>query len=221
MTDRPKFGSSKPGPQGTMPKVGFMPTSPACAAGLRVEPPASVASASAPMPEASAATAPPDDPPGVSARFQGDRVWPYTRLLLTPLQANSEQLVMPRITAPSARSRATGQASAGAMKSSNRREPCVMRRPCTHRLSLTVIGTPARGSASPWARRTSTAAACASVQASSCSITAFSGAFTACRRASASCASSCAPIRRERTAAAASWAVHCQGSVIALLRPQG
>ena len=76
-----ELGSSKPGPQGISPKVGFMPTSPQCAAGRRVDPPASVANASAPMPTAVALTAPPDEPPGVSAVFQGERVLPCGRLL--------------------------------------------------------------------------------------------------------------------------------------------
>ena len=111
LTDSPKFGSSNPGPQGTRPKVGFIPTSPQCAAGRRIEPPASVPKASAPMPAATALTAPPEDPPGVRSRSQGERVLPYTKLFEIPLHANSEQFVMPIITAPSSLSLATAHAS--------------------------------------------------------------------------------------------------------------
>ena len=58
------------------PGLGFRPTRPVCAAGRRVEPPASVPMASSPKPEASAATAPPDEPPGVSDGSIGCRVGP-------------------------------------------------------------------------------------------------------------------------------------------------
>ena len=55
---------------------GFSPTSPVCEAGRRIEPPPSCPIASGAMPAATAATAPPLEPPGVSARFQGLRVAP-------------------------------------------------------------------------------------------------------------------------------------------------
>src|SRR5438309_298159 len=45
---------------------------------MRIEPPPSVPSASAPMPDATAAAAPPLEPPGVSAGLQGFRVTPWS-----------------------------------------------------------------------------------------------------------------------------------------------
>ncbi len=61
---------------GTRPSVGFSPTTPVHEAGQRIEPPPSVPTASGATPTASAALAPPLEPPGVIARFQGLRVTP-------------------------------------------------------------------------------------------------------------------------------------------------
>ena len=68
--------AGSPSQRGTRPMEGFSPTSPACEAGRRIEPPPSVPSASGPSPAATAATAPPEEPPGVSARSHGLRVTP-------------------------------------------------------------------------------------------------------------------------------------------------
>ncbi len=65
----PKVASpSQPSPSGcdeTRPRVGFMPTSPQQAAGIRIEPPPSDAPAAGTRPAATAAAEPPDEPPGV------------------------------------------------------------------------------------------------------------------------------------------------------------
>ncbi len=53
------------GHSGTRPKVGFSPTRPHHAAGMRIEPPASVPICSGPNPAAPAAPAPDDEPPVV------------------------------------------------------------------------------------------------------------------------------------------------------------
>ena len=71
--------SSSPGSvcwRGQALSEGFSPTRPVCEAGRRIEPPPSCAMASGPMPAATAATAPPLEPPGVSAGFQGLPVAP-------------------------------------------------------------------------------------------------------------------------------------------------
>ena len=63
------------GHAGTRPNCGLMPTVPVKAAGMRIEPPPSVPTASAPMPAATDAAAPPDEPPGRSGgipRIAGD-----------------------------------------------------------------------------------------------------------------------------------------------------
>ena len=66
-----------------------MPNSPVKPHGMRIEPPPSVPTASGPMPEATAAAAPPEEPPGVFALFQGLRVMPVSGLSVTPFQPNS------------------------------------------------------------------------------------------------------------------------------------
>src|SRR5690606_27861452 len=73
-------GGVKPGARGTRPKVGLMPTAPQKDAGTRIEPTPSVPTASGPQPAATAAAAPPLDPPLVRAGFQGLRVTPETGL---------------------------------------------------------------------------------------------------------------------------------------------
>jgi hypothetical protein len=64
----------------TTPAVGFSPTSPQKAAGVRIEPPPSVPVASGAMPAASAAPDPPEEPPGDHAGAHGFPVGPNTAL---------------------------------------------------------------------------------------------------------------------------------------------
>ena len=64
------------GPCEIRPLDGLRPTSPHMAAGMRMEPPPSLALAAGTMPEATAAAAPPEDPPGLWSGFQGLRVGP-------------------------------------------------------------------------------------------------------------------------------------------------
>ena len=63
------------------------------------------------MPAASAAAEPPLDPPGVVSVFQGLRVTPHSGESVTPFQPNSDMVVLPRMTAPCSRARATAGAS--------------------------------------------------------------------------------------------------------------
>src|ERR1044072_9406283 len=99
------------GDAGTRPKVGLMPKRPENAQGMRIEAPPSVPTAGGLMPEATAAAAPPEDPPGVFAGFQGLRVMPVSGLSVTPFQPNSGVVVLPSSTAPASRSRAVTGAS--------------------------------------------------------------------------------------------------------------
>ena len=62
------------------------------------------------LPLASAAAAPPDEPPGVNARLIGLRVTPKDESV-APNRHSSGTRVMPTTTAPAARSRATASAS--------------------------------------------------------------------------------------------------------------
>ena len=88
------------GDSGIRPCVGFSPMVPVNAAGMRIEPPASLPIDTRTMPAATAAAQPPLLPPGVSAGFQGLRVIPKAGLSVTPFQLNSGARVLPSRTAP-------------------------------------------------------------------------------------------------------------------------
>ena len=86
------------------------------AAGLRIEPPPSVPMASGARPAATAAPAPPEEPPGVWLVLHGFRVTPKSRLSVTPTQPRVGVLVLPSMMAPAAFMRATeGASSAGTL----------------------------------------------------------------------------------------------------------
>lgn len=65
-TDRPPT-PERPGIDGTRPRLGFSPTSPVAAAGIRTDPPPSDPTAAGSSPAATATAAPLDDPPGARA----------------------------------------------------------------------------------------------------------------------------------------------------------
>jgi hypothetical protein len=77
---------------------------------ILIEPPPSAPRASGPRPLATAAAAPPEEPPGVRARFHGFRVTPNSGLSVNGLWPNSGVVVLPTSTAPASRRR-TGTAS--------------------------------------------------------------------------------------------------------------
>src|SRR5688500_20386192 len=92
--------------------LGLSPKRPQCDAGMRIDPPPSVASARAPRPVATAAAAPPLDEPVVKSGRQGLRVVPNNGVLTMPLPLeNSDTVVLPRMTTPAWRRRATGVSS--------------------------------------------------------------------------------------------------------------
>src|SRR3954454_4658631 len=100
----------------TRPTVGLKPTMPLIAAGQVIEPSVSVPIAAGTMPAATAAPLPDEEPQGLRLSACGLRVWPPSALqpeieLLERILAHSERLVLPTITAPAARSRATKGAS--------------------------------------------------------------------------------------------------------------
>src|SRR6516164_3624551 len=74
--DSPPHPSPASGAIDTRPRDGLRPNKPHCAAGMRIEPPPSVACATGRMPAETAAAAPPEEPPGEYARFQGLRQEP-------------------------------------------------------------------------------------------------------------------------------------------------
>ena len=129
--------------------MGFSPTRPQQAAGIRIEPPPSLPWAIGTMPEATADAAPPEDPPGVREVSQGLRAGPKRRGSLTGRIPNSGMLVLPTITKPASRIRRATNESCAGTKSPNRSEPKVKGMPATGVVSFMAIGTPANGRGSP------------------------------------------------------------------------
>src|SRR5918993_908020 len=78
----------------TRPREGLSPKSPQHDAGIRIEPPPSVACAIGTSPAATAAAAPPLDPPGVRSVFQGFRVAPLRSDSVNATVPNSGVLVL-------------------------------------------------------------------------------------------------------------------------------
>ena len=99
------------GPTETRPRAGLRPTRPQQAAGMRIEPPPSLPCAIGTMPAATAAAAPPLEPPGVRSRSHGLRVGPNRRDSVVGRIPISGSAVLPTITNPASRSRLTRYAS--------------------------------------------------------------------------------------------------------------
>ena len=100
----------------TSPTVGFNPTTPFTAAGQVMDPSVSVPIARLHSPAATAAPLQEEDPHGLRSSACGLRVWPPTPLhpemeALERMFAHSDRFVLPRMTASSARRRATRGAS--------------------------------------------------------------------------------------------------------------
>ena len=163
--------------------------------------------ATAPMPAATAAAAPPDDPPGVTPASHGFKVRPCSALSVNHRQEKAGVLVRPMTTAPARRRFATTGLSSAAITSRNATTPLLVGKPRWSALILVVTGTPASGgSASPRARAASTASAASSASRSSGSTTALIAGFAAASRASASSATSRAETAPSRIARAMSTA---------------
>ena len=74
--EKPFQRSPSPGPNELRPRVGLSPTRAHMLAGPRIDPPPSLAWAAGTMPAATAAAAPPLEPPALCWVFQGLRVGP-------------------------------------------------------------------------------------------------------------------------------------------------
>src|SRR5512147_1616223 len=127
-----------------------MPTTPHKEAGCRTDPPVSVPNAPRHRSAATAAALPPLDPPGTRLVSHGLRVTPYAEFSVLEPIANSSVLVLPRNTAPNARSRATAVASYGGTKPRKILLPAVAGIPAKQITSLIANGTPSSGVSSPW-----------------------------------------------------------------------
>ncbi len=109
---------------------------------MRKLPPRSLPFASQTMPVASATAEPPDEPPQVSAVFQGLRVLPNTSLKVFAPAPNSEVLER-ATTMPPRRSRvSTWMSEVSGTKSAKIGEPEVERTPATFIRSLIAMGRP-------------------------------------------------------------------------------
>src|SRR5436305_11955057 len=90
--------SPRSGPIGLRARVGLRPNNPQHDAGIRIDPPPSVAWAMGTISAATAAAAPPLEPPALKPRFQGLRVGPKSFGSTEVERPNSEVLVLPKIT---------------------------------------------------------------------------------------------------------------------------
>src|SRR5882672_7455910 len=128
------------------PYDGLRPTSPQKPAGVRVEPPPSLAVANGTMPDATAAAEPPLEPPGVRSGFHGLRVTPSAGLAVYANVPNSGAAVLPIGIAPAARTRATWSESCSTGgRPRYQRDPWVVGIPAQSSRSFTPNGTPANG----------------------------------------------------------------------------
>src|SRR5690348_13981050 len=96
----------------TRPRDGLTPTSPQQDAGTRIEPPPSLPCASGNSPPATAAAAPPLEPPGVRVVSHGLRHAPFNSDSVCAIVPNSGVFVLPRMTKPASLMFRTTAASA-------------------------------------------------------------------------------------------------------------
>src|SRR5262245_16697059 len=88
------------GPSGTRARLGLMPKRPQHEAGMRMEPPPSLAWAIGTIPAATAAAEPPLEPPTECPGFHGLRVCPNNLGSVVGTRPNSGVFVLPVITRP-------------------------------------------------------------------------------------------------------------------------
>ena len=131
---------------GTSPYVALRATVPVKDAGIRTEPPPSVPIDQVPMPSPTAVADPPLEPPEVRPAPHGLPVTPCRMESVTPFQANSGVVVLPRKTVPASRSRAVaGPSSFQSASASMRLLPRTVGQPFVRNMSLIDTGTPSAG----------------------------------------------------------------------------
>src|SRR6201999_1210008 len=111
----PRPTSARSGPTVIRPWLGLSPTSPQHEAGMRILPPPSEAWANGTIPAATAAAAPPLDPPDVRSRAQGLRVGPQASGCAVGRLPISEVFVRPAMPSPADLNRATSVVSAASI----------------------------------------------------------------------------------------------------------
>ena len=122
------------------------PNRPQQAAGIRIDPAPSAASAAGTSPAATAAAEPPLEPPGVRSVSHGLRVTPHVIDSVNGHRPSSGIVVLPMTIAPAARSRRTTSESRGA-RWEIAPVPRLVISPPMSISSLTAIGTPCSGPA--------------------------------------------------------------------------
>src|SRR5437762_6583719 len=95
---------------------------------MRIEPPPSEPCATGHRPAASAAPAPPLEPPGVRERSHGFRQSPFSSDSVIAIVPNSGVFVLPMITKPASRIRRTTAASKSGTLSANCLQEYVVRK---------------------------------------------------------------------------------------------
>src|SRR5215475_2871628 len=103
--EKPPQPSPRSGPTGLRARVGFRPNTPHAEAGIRIEPPPSLACATGRIRAATAAPAPPDDPPEECVRFQGLRVGPCRRGSVVGIRPYSGLALLLKMVTPAFRKR--------------------------------------------------------------------------------------------------------------------
>ena len=144
----PPITSPNSGPDDTRARVGLRPTSPHSLAGMRIDPPPSLAWPMGTSPAATAAADPPLEPPVERVVSQGLRVGPYACGSVVGRMPSSGVFVLPTVTRPAARKRAARAVSAGSVQPRSLRNamPSWKGSPaeCADR-SLSTKGTPRKG----------------------------------------------------------------------------
>ena len=142
-TAQPRSGSCEMGPQVTRPRVGFRPTTPQAAAGMRIEPPPSEPVATGTMPAPTTAPAPPLEPPAMCSRLQGEHVRPSASVSVVPMTPNSDVVVRPSGTKPPSFRRRTSSEGVCETHPSASLLPAPVGRPGSPwNRSLSSVGTP-------------------------------------------------------------------------------
>src|ERR1700733_5881508 len=125
---------------GNLPRDGLRPTIPLQAAGIRIEPPPSLACAIGTAPAATNAPDPEDEAPAVWSVFHGLRTGPRRGCSAAALNPNSDSRVLPRHTGPVARYNSVNSPSAAAGCGAHASAPRIVGNPATSMLSLMKVG---------------------------------------------------------------------------------
>src|SRR5215208_1352812 len=126
---------------GNRPRDGFSPTNPLQDAGIRIDPPPSLACAIGTTPAATNAPEPDDDAPAVWSGFHGLRTAPSRGCSADALKPNSESRVLPSGTRPVARYARAKWPSISAGCGSHASVPLIVGMSPTATLSLMYDGT--------------------------------------------------------------------------------